>query len=393
MASIRTRHETGTLFLDFRFRGVRCREQTLLTDTPANRRKLKLVVDRIEAEITLGTFDYQKFFPDSANARHFAAPSGSAERAVPAVTFGEFIEQWFVQAKVAWQPSHIRRARSSFDSRIIPYFSKRRIDEISKDDVLNFRAHLAALPGRKPGSTLSNQRINHLMGFLGQVMESAAERYGFANPCTTVKPLRIPKRDVKPFTLEEVRLILEKVREDFRDYYAVRFFTGMRTGEIDGLKWKYVDFERRLILVRESLVDGAEADTKTTSSIRDIQMSDVVLDALRCQYESTGSQEFVFVRPGGRPLSYPIVSKYVWYPLLEKLELEPRNPYQTRHTAATFWLGAGENPEWVARQLGHSSTEMLFKRYSRFIPNLTRQDGSAANAFVNQFLKNEGDNV
>lgn len=51
--------------------------------------------------------------------------------------------------------------------------------------------------------------------------------------------------------------------------------------------------------------------------------------------------------------------------------------YETRHTAATFWMAAGENPEWIARQMGHINTEMLFKVYSRFVPNLTRQDGSA----------------
>jgi integrase len=48
-----------------------------------------------------------------------------------------------------------------------------------------------------------------------------------------------------------------------------------------------------------------------------------------------------------------------------------------RHTAATLWVAAGESPEWIARQLGHTSTQMLFKVYSRFVPNLTRQDGSA----------------
>jgi integrase len=48
-----------------------------------------------------------------------------------------------------------------------------------------------------------------------------------------------------------------------------------------------------------------------------------------------------------------------------------------RHTAATLWLAAGEAPEWIARQLGHASTEMLFRVYSRYVPNLTRRDGSA----------------
>jgi len=71
------------------------------------------------------------------------------------------------------------------------------------------------------------------------------------------------------------------------------------------------------------------------------------------------------------------VSRRVWHPLLRFLNLPRRKAYQTRHTAATLWLAAGENPEWIARQLGHSTTEMLFRVYSRYVPNLTRKDGSA----------------
>jgi integrase len=71
--------------------------------------------------------------------------------------------------------------------------------------------------------------------------------------------------------------------------------------------------------------------------------------------------------------------------------LKRRNPYQTRHTAATLWLASGESPEWIARQMGHSNTKMLFTVYSRYVPNLTRQDGSAferllARNFVNPCL-------
>jgi integrase len=55
-----------------------------------------------------------------------------------------------------------------------------------------------------------------------------------------------------------------------------------------------------------------------------------------------------------------------------------------RHTAATLWLASGEAPEWIARQLGHSSTEMLFRVYSRYVPNLTRRDGSAMDRLLSQ---------
>ena len=72
MGSIRVRKNNGKLFIDFRYQNERCREQTLLEDTPVNRRKLEKLLQRIEAEITLGSFDYQKYFPKSAIAKKFA---------------------------------------------------------------------------------------------------------------------------------------------------------------------------------------------------------------------------------------------------------------------------------------------------------------------------------
>ena len=76
MASIQIRKETGCLILDFYYAGKRCREQTALKDSPANRKRLQKVLDRIEADIAAGTFDYRRFFPadsilhDQAVQRH-----------------------------------------------------------------------------------------------------------------------------------------------------------------------------------------------------------------------------------------------------------------------------------------------------------------------------------
>ncbi len=107
-------------------------------------------------------------------------------------------------------------------------------------------------------------------------------------------------------------------------------------------------------------------------------MSQRVFDALQAQAKVTrGRSDYVFCSASGKPLDHNNVTKRVWYPLLRYLGLKKRKPYQTRHTAATLWLAAGENPLWIAQQLGHSSTEMLFKVYGRFVPNLTRRDGSA----------------
>ena len=206
----------------------------------------------------------------------------------------------------------------------------------------------------------------------------AADRYGFVSPTLNLKPLRLRKTDVEPFTLEQVQQMLATVRADWRTYFTVRFFTGMRTGEAHGLKWKYIDFDKRLILIRETFVLGEDEYTKTDSSQRDIQMTQVVFEALQAQHTATGKlSDYVFCNREGKPLDNDNFGSRVWYPLLRHLGLKKRRPYQMRHTAATLWLASGEAPEWIARQLGHSSTEMLFRVYSRYVPNLTRQDGSA----------------
>lgn len=90
----------------------------------------------------------------------------------------------------------------------------------------------------------------------------------------------------------------------------------MRTGEVHGLKWKYVDFANRLILIRETFVLGEDEYTKTDWSQREIQMSQVVFDALQRQQAATGRlSEYVFCNRQGKPLDNKNFTDRVWYPL------------------------------------------------------------------------------
>lgn len=95
------------------------------------------------------------------------------------------------------------------------------------------------------------------------------------------------------------------------------------------------------------------------------------------------AQSLVFTNAQKRRLNYAVVARSVWYPALERAGLQRRNPHQTRHTFATLLLAAGESPEWIANQMVHTTTTVLFRVYSRYVPNLTRRDGSAFAAFLN----------
>jgi len=383
MGSIKKRPENGKLFFDFRYLGIRCREQTLLKDTQVNRKKMQRVLDRIEEEISLGTFDYARYFPSSkmleklevSRVQSRSAKIGS-EESEDTPTFEEFALQWVDEMRVQWRNTQIKTVSNTLSKHLIPTFGKKRVGLITKRDVMAFRSDLAKVPGRN-GKALSASRINHILTPLRMILNEAANRYEFTSPYHGIKSLKVPRTDVQPFSLEEVEAILRTVRADFRNYYLIRFFTGLRTSEIDGLRWEKVDLQRRQILVHEALVDGEVVPTKNDGSFRAVEMSLPVYQAFQEQHLATGQGNYVFCTRDGTPLQHGNVTKRVWYPLLRFLGLKRRRPYQTRHTAATLWLAAGESPEWIARQMGHSTTEMLFRIYSRYVPNLTRQDGSA----------------
>jgi len=396
MGSVRAVKESGKLFFDFRFQGKRCREYTLLKNTVLNKRKLEKVLKIFEKEIDEGTFQYQNYFPNSKNLKLFIE-SGVVQQQVVSVvdnevpdtpTFKEFADIWVSENEVGWRASHKRTQMDIINGHLIPVFGDKYVSKIKKAEILAFRASLAKVPGRKDNG-LSPKRMNSIMGPLRQILNEVADRYEFNTPYRNIKPLKVPKSHVEPFTLQEVNSIITTVREDYKQYYTIRFLTGMRTGEIDGLKWKYIDFEKRQILIRETIVARKEEYTKTDGSQREIHMSQLVYDALKEQEKGTRHlSKFVFCRSTGNPMDHTNITKRIWYPLLARLGLEKRRPYQTRHTAATLWLAAGENPEWIARQMGHTSTEMLFRVYSRFVPNLTRQDGSAFERLLTNNLTN-----
>lgn len=378
MATMRGRF--GKLVVDFRYLGKRCREKTSLEDNPANRKKLAQVLKKMEAEITLGIFDYATYFPKSERAQEMNALADRAEACISRnPTFRQFSEIWYEEKKIEWRPSYRQKIKIILDKYLLPEFGGKAVHAIKKPDLLTFRSSLAKVRYGKDGqSSLSVARINQIMILLRMILEEASDRHEFEMPYKNIKNLKQARPDVNPFTLSEVWLILKHVRADYKPYYTIRFFTGMRTSEIDGLKWDCINFDRREISIRGALVNGEMGPTKTLGSQRDIAMSQLVYDALLEQKARTfGKSEFVFCNSQGNPMEYRNVNRRVWKPTLALLGLKHRRAYQTRHTAATLWLAAGENPEWIARQMGHSSTEMLFRVYSRYVPDITRQDGSA----------------
>ncbi|MCG9625801.1 site-specific integrase [Vibrio mediterranei] len=379
----------GKLVLQFRYRGQRCREQTQLPDNKPNRNRLERLLKRIEAEIILDTFDYSAYFPKSSMAKRFAEVKRREEtaksyfEAPESPKFQEFAEIWLAEMKVEWSHGHLVDVEGVLNKYLLPTFGSKRISAINKAQIMQFRSFLAKVPGRN-AQFLSPSRINHIMTPLRMILNEAADRYDFTPAWKNIKALKVGRTEVDPFSLEDVERFLKHVDEGYHAYYVTRFFTGMRTGEVDGLMWEAVDLENKTITVSQSIVRGRLKGLKTDGSYRVIQLTNRVVEAIEKHCLSADKKlKYVFTNAQNRHLNYAVVARSVWYPAIERAGLKRRNPYQTRHTFATLLLAAGESPEWIANQMGHTTTTMLFRVYSRYVPNLTRRDGSAFAAFLN----------
>jgi integrase len=111
---------------------------------------------------------------------------------------------------------------------------------------------------------------------------------------------------------------------------------------------------------------------------RRVEMLAIVQQALKEQRAASQLRSpFIFPSATGGALHITNLRERVWKPALRRAGLRYRTMYQTRHTFATLALQSGEQIGWVSKQMGHTNDAMVIRHYAKFIPNLTRRDGSA----------------
>lgn len=287
----------------------------------------------------------------------------------PAPLFGEMSQEWVSIISKEIKISTLSDYRYSMNRYILPRFGNTPIGEINYLDIKKFVSTL----------TCSKKRINNIlvpmrsvfkMAYLSEIIEK--------NPMDRVKNVKTDKPDIHPLAMEEVRLFLDKVSPRFRNFFTIAFFTGMRFGEMAGLKWHHVDFRLGVIKVRETRVMGEEGRPKTKKSTRDIKILPPVREALQEQKKETAEKsEYVFLNQYDKNIDPMSMNFHVWKPGLKRAGLSPRSLYQTRHTFATLMLDAGEHPGWVQKMMGHETMQMIYEKYYSYIRNYDRDEGSA----------------
>jgi len=196
------------------------------------------------------------------------------------------------------------------------------------------------------------------------------------NVTDAVTPPRPHKPEITPLSAEQVKVLLAATSgERLEALYVLAVTTGMRIGEMFGLKWSDVDLEAGTVQVRRTVAaDGTVNPPKTASGRRTIRLSRMAIRALSGHPHAS---EWVFPSAAGTPIGICNFHKNSWRPLLQRAELPPTRFHDLRHTAATLMLSRGVPVKVVSEMLGHADVSTTLSIYAHVLPDM---QGPAADA-------------
>jgi integrase len=236
--------------------------------------------------------------------------------------------------------------------------------------------------------------VNKLHVALHKALDQAVKWHMIPrNVAEVVKAPRPAPEEIRPLNREQTKTLLEvaKREEDrFEALYMLAVTTGLRQGELLGLKWDDVDLEDGVIRVRRTLARHkgrlALGEPKTKRSRRTVQLTEAAVEALEghfgrqmmqrdCLGDLYEDQGLVFATQRGTLVNPTNLRKRSFEPLLEKAGLPAIRFHDLRHTCATLLLSRNVNPKIVSEMLGHATIAITLDTYSHVLPNM--QKGAA----------------
>jgi len=346
-----------SILIDFTYRGVRCRETLKLFPTRPNLKYAERLHATIMHEIATGTFDYRKHFPESRRASIFL--NGQSGHQLVENALLSYLEA----KKRTLADSTYHSYETAVRCHLIPTFGHLKLLDLTTQAIRQWMG----------GLTVSNKRINNVLIPLRGMLEDAFVDGAIdRNPMDRIKNLEVREDEPEPFTFEEQQRILAVLPDQGRNLIQFAFWTGLRTSELIALEWGDIDSVRGTVYVQRACVRGVLKYPKTRAGKREVLLLPPALEALERQRPFTFKEgRRVFHNPEtGKPWSSDIKIRHpLWAHAIKAAGVRYRNPYQTRHTYASMLLSAGENPAWIARQMGHTNMQMVLRKYGRYLPD------------------------
>lgn len=359
-------------YVDVKFRFPDGRVQRVRDASPVNTRRGAEQHERAIRQALLdGTFGKEK---------------DTEARRMP--TLGEFAERFLTYSENNNKPSTVASKRTILERHVLPYFGATPLDAIDAAIVEDFKAHLrrksSAARMRKDSPSrwalkkrygtgprpLSNKGVNNVLAVLRRLLSLAYEQ-GVLAHLPRVKLFKTEKPPFDFLDFEEAERLVASAEPEWRALLLVALRTGLRLGELIGLKWSDVDLQRGQVHVRRTVWRGQEGSPKGGRA-RCVDLPDSVVVALRSHRHLKG--EYVFCEADGRLLT-PGRLKAPLARALKRSGISRRDGrigwHDLRHTYGSHLAMRGVPLKVIQEQMGHATVEMTV-RYAHLSPATRR---------------------
>ena len=301
---------------------------------------------------------------------------------------GEYLERWLVDSVLdTVRPTTYERYEQIVRIHIRPALGAMKLKNLAP-------VHVRGLYREKLEAGLSARTVQYIHVTLHKALKQAVQD-GLIPRNTTeaVKPPQVRREEIRPLSAEQVKVLLETACGDrLEALFVLAIHTGLRQGELLGLKWEDVDLEDGTLRVRRTLATAKGGPRlmapKTKSSRRSVKLTQGAMDALRShlkgqlqEIDGAGSlwQEngLVFASEIGEFLDRRYLTSHRFKALLKRAQLPEIRFHDLRHTCATLLLSSNVNPKIVSEMLGHATIAITLDTYSHVLSNMRDQAAAA----------------
>jgi integrase len=306
------------------------------------------------------------------------------------MTLGDYLDRWLADSvKRTVRNSTYERHEEIVRLHIKPTLGRVGLKKLTP-------AHVRGLYSEKLDSALlAPATVRKIHSTLHKALSQAVSDGIVPRNAADVKAPRPTPEEMRPLSEDEARAFLDAARqsgERFEALYVLAISTGLRRGELLGLRWDDVDLERGTLRVGRALVrDGGRhtlGETKTKRGRRQINLTPRTVNALKAHRKKQLEEKMklaglyknhglIFASTVGTPVNPENLVNRSFKPLLKKAALPTIRFHDLRHTCATLLLSRGIHPKLVQELLGHATIAMTLDTYSHYLPSMGDQAAGA----------------
>lgn len=353
--------------------------------TLENIQKAEKLANIIKLEVEMGTFELSRHFPESKH--------------IKLNQIAYYAEAWKDLIGKEVSPSTHYAYCNVVDYHIIPYWGKTNPKDV---DVNSIKKWIQKLK-----ETLNSRTIREVVNRLSQIHSMWRNENRIAyNPFESIVIQQSDCPEPDPFTKSEIAKILgTETTKEMVNIFPCLLWTGLSIAEQIPLAWEDIDLDKGTVLISRSYVRGVFRVTKNRRRKRKIKLLKPAWDALKKQYKITGQKRprlvqilqrdnhtykeerlrFVWINPETSKNYEYTALRHRWDKHLKKANVRGRGINQGRHTFASQLLSSGQvPPEWIADQLGHTDTTMIYRHYGKLISEDMPDYLSRINNYITQ---------